>query len=126
MLPRSDFLDAVESGQRHHGTGLAHLHAMDLIPVKIAAETLGLSKGYLRALCRARRVPGAVFDGRRWYLPNGAKVIPKTSGLYLAKQDPQSADARKKADLDARIQRLAAALAAVDGDSPAGGGSGDT
>jgi hypothetical protein len=97
---------------------------MDLIPLKFAAETLGLSTGYLRSLCRARRVPGAVFDGRRWYLPNGAKVIRKTSGLYRAEPEPPSADARKQAEIESRMQRLAAALAAGDDGSAPDGGQG--
>ena len=98
---------------------------MELIPLKFAAETLGLSTGYLRALCRARRVPGAIFDGRRWYLPNGAKVIRKTSGLYRADATPASVDGRKKIELELRLQRLAAALAAQEG-SPSEGGEGNT
>lgn len=99
--------------------------SMDLIPLKFAAETLGLSTGYLRALCRARRVPGAVFDGRRWYLPNGAKVIRKTSGLYRAEPEPPSADARRQAELESRMQRLAAALSAGDDGTPSDGGDGN-
>ena len=99
---------------------------MDLIPLKFAAETLGLSKGYLRALCRARRVPGAVFDGRRWFLPNGAKVIRKTSGLYRVEREPEPAESRKQAELESRMQRLAAALAAADGGAPPDGGDGGT
>jgi len=95
---------------------------MDLIPLKFAAETLGLSTGYLRTLCRARRVPGAVFDGRRWYLPNGAKVIRKASGLYRVEGEPTPAASRKQAELESRMQRLAAALAAVDGPAPPGEG----
>lgn len=99
--------------------------SMDLIPLKFAAETLGLSTGYLRTLCRARRVPGAVFDGRRWYLPNGARVIRKTSGLYRAEPEPPSADARKRAELDSRMQRLAAALAGGSEDPPPDGSHGN-
>jgi hypothetical protein len=95
---------------------------MDLIPLKFAAESLGLSKGYLRTLCRARRVPGAVFDGRRWYLPNGAKIIRKTSGLYRAEREPAPAESRKQAELESRMQRLAAALAAAEGEAPPEGG----
>lgn len=97
---------------------------MDLIPLKFAAETLGLSTGYLRTLCRARRVPGAVFDGRRWYLPNGAKVIRKTSGLY--RTEPEPAESRKQAELESRMQRLAAALAVADGGAPPEEGDGST
>lgn len=98
---------------------------MNLVPLKLAAATLGLSTGYVRALCRARRVPGAVFDGRRWLVPDGAQVIHKMSGLYVTAGDSVSAEARKQAELQQRMQRLAAALAAADDASPADGGDGN-
>jgi hypothetical protein len=88
--------------------------AMDLIPLKLAAAQLGLSAGYVRTLCRNRRVPGAVFDRHRWYVPDGAQVIRHASGLFRASESPTSKEARRTAEADARISRLAAALAAVE------------
>jgi hypothetical protein len=64
----------------------------------------------VRALCRARRVPGALFDGRRWLLPHDARVIPKGSDLYTTPGDQASVRSRKQAELEGRLQRLAAAL----------------
>jgi len=97
---------------------------MDLIPLKFAAANLGLSTSYVRALCRAHRVPGAVFDGRRWFVPDGARVIRKASGLYVTASDPVSVESRKEAELKHRMQRLAAALSTADDGSPPDRGSG--
>lgn len=97
---------------------------MDLIPLKFAAAKLGLSKGYVRRLCRERRLPGAMFDGRRWLVPDGARVIRKASGLYRVAGDQASAESKKMAELDHRMQRLATALAAVEGSEPDDEGNG--
>ena len=91
---------------------------MDLVPLKLAAASLGLSRGYVRALCRAHRVPGALFDGRRWLVPEDAQVIRKASDLYQTASPAASAEARKRAEVESRLQRLFAALAMPDGGPP--------
>ena len=91
---------------------------MELIPLKLAAAKLGLSRGHVRRLCRERRVPGAIFDGRRWLVPDGARVLRKASGLYRVAVDQTPAELKKMAELDHRMRRLAAALSAVDEPEP--------
>lgn len=98
---------------------------MDLIPLKFAAANLGLSTGYVRALCRAHRVPGALFDGRRWFVPESARVIRKTAGLYAVAAEPVSSETRKHAELAQRMQRLAAALSPPDAGAPPDGNDDD-
>ncbi len=88
---------------------------MDLVPLKLAAASLGLSRGYVRALCRAHRVPGALFDGRRWLVPEDARVIRKASDLYQSAGAPASVESRKQAEVESRLRRLAAALSLPDG-----------
>ena len=84
---------------------------MDLIPVKLAAARLGLSTGYVRTLCRQQRIPGAVLDGRRWLVPDDARVRRKSSGLLTLDADAAALELRRSAELETRMRRLAAALA---------------
>jgi hypothetical protein len=98
---------------------------MDLVPLKFAAASLGLSTGYVRALCRAHRVPGALFDGRRWLVPEDARVIHKASDLYQAAGTPVSVEARKQAEAESRLRRLATALSLPDGGTTAETGQND-
>jgi hypothetical protein len=94
---------------------------MDLVPLKVAAASLGLSTGYVRALCRAHRVPGALFDNRRWLVPQDARVIRKASGLYKAADGPASEESRKHAEVESRLQRLATALSLPEKGATTGG-----
>ena len=58
-------------------------------------------------------------------MPDGARVIRKTSGLYVTANDATSAAARKQAELEHRMQRLAAALSAADDGSSTDEGGAD-
>lgn len=48
-----------------------------------AAAKLGVTVQRMRALCRARRVPGAKLIGRSWFVPEDFRVTPGTRGPKL-------------------------------------------
>jgi hypothetical protein len=56
-----------------------------LINANNGAALLGITVRRLRALCAARRIPGARFIGGRWYVPEQFKVTPGTRGPKLGK-----------------------------------------
>lgn len=54
-----------------------------VITAKEAAERRGISLRRIQALCRQRRIPGARYVGRVWYLPDPFTIIPGKRGPSL-------------------------------------------
>ena len=56
-----------------------------MIDANAAAAKLGVNPQRIRALLAQRRIPGARYIGRQWFVPEDFVVIPGTRGPELRK-----------------------------------------